>query len=55
MLAVAAPFLEQQMHPTVIIGAFRQALEELLEVLRTKISITVDINDAAEMKRIIMS
>ena len=28
MLAVAEQFLEEQMHPTVIIGAYRQALED---------------------------
>jgi T-complex protein 1 subunit gamma len=55
MLSVASPFLEQQMHPTVIIGAFRQALEDLLEILRDQVSITIDINDRAEMKRIIQS
>lgn len=37
MLAVAEPFLQQQMHPTVIISAFRQALEDLVEILRDKI------------------
>ncbi len=37
MLTVAGPFLEHQMHPTVVIAAFRQALEDLLEVLRDKI------------------
>ena len=37
MLAVAAPFLEQQVHPTVVISAFRQALEDLLDVLRDKV------------------
>ena len=37
MLSVAEPFLEQQMHPTVIISAFRLALEDLLEVLKKKI------------------
>lgn len=37
MLSVAEPFLEQQMHPTVIISAFRLALEDLLEVLKSKI------------------
>ena len=37
MLAVAAPFLEQQVHPTVVIRAFRLALEDLLEVLRDKV------------------
>lgn len=37
VLAVAEPFLGQQMHPTVIIAAFRQALEDMLEILRDKI------------------
>lgn len=30
MLSVAEPFLAQQMHPTVIISAYRQALEDML-------------------------
>lgn len=34
MLAVAEQFLEQQMHPTVIISAYRQALEDILETLK---------------------
>lgn len=37
VLSVAEQFLEQQMHPTVIIAAYRQALEDSLEVLRTKV------------------
>jgi len=55
MLSVASQFLEQQMHPTVIIGAFRQALEDLLEITKDEISITVDLNNKEEMKRIINS
>ncbi len=37
LLSVAAPFLEQQMHPTVVISAFRQALEDLIEILQEKV------------------
>jgi T-complex protein 1 subunit gamma len=55
MMSVASPFLEQQMHPTVIISAFRQALEDLLEILKDVVSVPVDINDHNEMKRIIKS
>jgi len=55
MLSVAGPFLEQQMHPTVIIGAFRQALDELLTILKDQVSVAVDITDRAEMTRIIKS
>jgi len=55
MLSVAGPFLEQQMHPTVIIGAFRQALDDLLTILKDQVSVPVDISDRAEMTRIIKS
>lgn len=34
MLSVAEQFLEQQMHPTVIISAYRQALEDMLDTLK---------------------
>lgn len=37
MLAVGEQFLEEQMHPTVIIGAYRQALEDMITVLEDKI------------------
>lgn len=55
MLSVAGPFLEQQMHPTVIIGAFRQALDDLLTILKDQVSIPVDITNRDEMTRIIKS
>jgi len=55
MLSVAGPFLEQQMHPTVIIGAFRQALDDLLTILKDQVSIAVDITNSDEMRRIIKS
>lgn len=34
LLSVAEQFLEQQMHPTVVISAYRQALDDILEALR---------------------
>lgn len=34
MLSVAEQFLEQQMHPTVIISAYRRALDDMLETLK---------------------
>ena len=37
MLSVAGQFLEQRMHPTVIISAYRLALEDILELLKEKI------------------
>lgn len=37
MLTSAEPFLEQQMHPTVIIRAFRQALDDILTICKDEI------------------
>lgn len=37
MLGVAEQFLEQNMHPTVIIKAYRQALEDMVEILKDKV------------------
>lgn len=34
LLSVAEHFLEQQMHPTVIISAYRHALDDMLETLK---------------------
>ena len=36
-LACAEQFLQQQMHPTVIISAYRQALEEAIKLLKEKV------------------
>uniref|UniRef100_A0A8B9L2W9 T-complex protein 1 subunit gamma n=1 Tax=Astyanax mexicanus TaxID=7994 RepID=A0A8B9L2W9_ASTMX len=44
MLSVAEQFLEQQMHPTVVISAYRQALDDMLSMLK-EISTPVDQND----------
>lgn len=37
MLSVAEPFLEQQMHPTTIIAAYRQALDDIVSITKDKI------------------
>lgn len=37
MLASAYPFLEQQMHPTIVINAYRQALEDMIVALRDQV------------------
>ncbi|KAF0309427.1 T-complex protein 1 subunit gamma [Amphibalanus amphitrite] len=55
MLAVAEPFLAQQMHPTVIIKAYRRALEDLVHILEDKISVEVDTTDRSAVLAIINS
>ena len=37
MLSVAETFLEQQIHPTVIISAYRQALDDIVTIIKEKI------------------
>ena len=37
MLVVAQPFLVDHVHPTVIIAAFRQALDDMLEIVKNQI------------------
>lgn len=36
MMSVAEPFLEQQMHPTLIISAYQQAMEDMLAIMKEK-------------------
>ncbi|XP_046858014.1 T-complex protein 1 subunit gamma-like [Xenia sp. Carnegie-2017] len=55
MMSVAEQFLEEQMHPTVIIGAYRQALEDILGIMKEEISLPVDVNDQELMRKIIKS
>ncbi|XP_003475681.1 T-complex protein 1 subunit gamma [Cavia porcellus] len=54
MLSVAEHFLEQQMHPTVVISAYRKALDDMISTLK-KISTPVDINNRDTMLNIINS
>ncbi|CAH0758008.1 unnamed protein product [Diatraea saccharalis] len=55
MLAVAEPFLTQNIHPTVIIREYRQALEDAVKLLEEKISIPIDMNDRDKLKEVIRS
>jgi T-complex protein 1 subunit gamma len=53
MLAVAEPFLAQQIHPTVIIRAYREALEDMVNVLQNEVSIVLDKKDRAKMAEVV--
>jgi len=54
MLAVSEQFLEAKMHPIVIIQAFRQALDDALEVLDS-LSVKIDFNDEEKVVDVIRS
>jgi len=50
---VAQPFLAQQMHPTMIIKAYRQALEDMINILQDDIAISIDLNNNEQVKEVI--
>nr|QBH73660.1 chaperonin [Isotomurus palustris] len=52
-LHVAQPFLGQQMHPTMIIKAYRQALEDMINILQDEIAISIDLNNNDQVKEVI--
>ncbi|XP_057340116.1 T-complex protein 1 subunit gamma-like [Microplitis mediator] len=54
-LARAEAFLEQGMHPTVIIRAYRQLLEDTVEILQDKISVELDCNDRNKLVEVVKS
>jgi len=55
ILAAAQPFLNQHMHPTVIIRAFRQALEDMIVTLRDTIATSIDLNKSEQVHDVIKS
>ena len=54
MLNVALPHIEREIHPTVVIRAFSQALQDGIEVM-DKIALPVDVNSREQMIKIIRS
>ena len=54
MLSVAMPFLEREIHPTVIIAAFNRALEDGLKIM-DQIALKIDTSSRKEMLSIIKS
>lgn len=54
LLQRSLPFLEQNTHPTVIICAYRQALEDAVNILNNEVSVPVDVDNNEEMLKIIM-
>jgi T-complex protein 1 subunit gamma len=55
ILGISGQFLEDRMHPTVIIDAYRQCLEDAITFLQDKVAEPVDINDEAALIKVIQS
>merc|ERR1719339_231900 len=55
MLGVSKQFLEEKMHSTVIIQAYRQALEDAATILREKVATPIDMQNKDEVRKVIQS
>jgi T-complex protein 1 subunit gamma len=55
VLGVSHQFLEEKMHPTVVIQAYRQALEDAAVLLRDNVSTKIDLDDATAVRKVIQS
>merc|ERR1719402_1144207 len=55
MLGVSHQFLEEKMHPTVVIQAYRQALEDAAVILADNVSTKIDLDDAVAVRKVIQS
>lgn len=55
VMAQAEQFLEQKIHPTVIIKGYRQALEDMIVWTQEKFSKPVDVNNNAELEVVLRS
>ncbi|CAF1461141.1 unnamed protein product [Adineta steineri] len=55
ILAQSEQYLRQGLHATVVIRAYRKALEDCIEIMKTKASIPIDIKNREEMLRVVKS
>lgn len=54
-MQTARQFLEDNMHPTVIIAAYRKALDKMVEVLEKELATPVNMESDEEIKKIVKS
>ena len=54
MLVIAAPFLEQKLHPIKLINALKMGLKDALQVVE-KMAVKIDVNDDAVMLNLLAS
>ncbi|KAI6234125.1 T-complex protein 1 subunit gamma [Aphelenchoides fujianensis] len=55
VMSQAEQFLEENIHPTVIIKAYRQALEEMIVMAEQKFSKPVDLKDQKQLETVVRS
>ncbi|CAK9293685.1 unnamed protein product [Gordionus sp. m RMFG-2023] len=54
-LGASEVFLNQNIHPTIIISAYRLALDDIQEALNNKLSFSINIKDQAQLLKIVKS
>merc|ERR1719450_2032251 len=55
VLQLASQYIEEKIHPTTIIAGYRLALDDMLDILKNKISIPIDVNNDVEMLKVLKS
>merc|ERR1719195_1612893 len=55
VLGISHQFLEEKIHPTVIIQAYRQALEDAVNMMRETVATPIDLNDKVAVRKVIES
>lgn len=55
LLTASQEFLEQGLHPTLIISAYRRALDDMLIALKEKVAVAADIKDEKKLTNILSS
>merc|ERR1712168_450207 len=55
VLSVASQFIEDKIHPTLIIAAYRKALDDMLDILKDQISVPIDVDNDEEMLKTLQS
>jgi len=55
VLGVSHQFLEEKMHPTVVIQAYRQALEDAANLLRETVATPIEMDDKVAVRKVIQS
>merc|ERR1712242_234085 len=55
VLGISHQFLEEKIHPTVIIQAYRQALEDSINMIRDVVATPIDLNDKVAVRKVIES
>merc|ERR1719312_1360500 len=55
VLGISHQFLEEKIHPTVIIQAYRQALEDSVTMIRDVVATPIDLDDKVAVRKVIES